>query len=166
MNQPILSAGSNAFMVTHREICRRAWCTLTAANDLNRPVVVTVIAVRVVQVTINQVADVVAMRDSLVTAARAMHMSRFMSVAAMIRGADIRIAIANLNHMLVHVIFVRMMQVTIMQIVDVVAMLDGGMPAARPMFVRMIGVFRVRTARHDSLHNLATSQLRSVRAGC
>ena len=45
-------------------------------------------------------------------------------------------------------IFVRVVKVTIMQIVDVATMAHGGMSAARSMLMSMIGMGRGRASRH------------------
>jgi hypothetical protein len=68
-------------------------------------------------------------------------MTRFVPAALMVRRAGIGIAPGYFEHVLIDMIFVRMMQVTVMQIVDVVVMLDGGVAAARSMLMRMVCVF-------------------------
>lgn len=44
--------------------------------------------------------------------------------------------------------FVRMMEMTIMQIVDVAAVVDGGVATTRPVLVSMVGMGRRGAGRH------------------
>ncbi|MCH9809464.1 MAG: hypothetical protein K0U74_17200 [Alphaproteobacteria bacterium] len=106
------------------------------------------ITMRVVQVAIDQVANMVAVRDGFVTATWAMNMPGLVPVAAMVRRAGVWIPVAHFNHMLVHVVAVGMMQVPIMQIINVITVLDGGVPAAGAMVVWMIFVFWIIAVAH------------------
>jgi hypothetical protein len=65
-----------------------------------------------------------------------------MTPAAMIRGAAIGVVGGDVDHVLVDMIFMRMVEVTIVQIVDVPAVSHGGMPTTRTVLVnvvRMVG---------------------------
>ncbi|MGU7772067.1 hypothetical protein ACV229_18085 [Burkholderia sp. MR1-5-21] len=90
--------------------------------------------------SVDQIIDVIAMRHSFVPATRPVDMAGFMAGAA--RRALVRVPCADLDPVFVDVIPVRMVQMTIMQIVDVIAMHDGGVAAARAMLMivlRMMG---------------------------
>ena len=50
--------------------------------------------------------------------------------------------------MLVHVTFVRVVEVTVVQIIHVATVAHGGMAAPRPMLMSMIGMGRGRASRH------------------
>ena len=110
--------------------------------------VVAVVPVRVVQVPIHQVIRVRTMRYCIVPAVIAMRMARVMARAFMSRGATFRIGVRNLDGVVIIVTFVRMVHVTIMQIVRVVAMLDCSMSAVRAVdmaiviVMMMVGHFR------------------------
>lgn len=108
------------------------------SGQLNRAVIVTVIAVRVMEVAINQVVDMVAMRNCFMAAALAV------GVGAGDRGAAIRIGLADLNDVFLNEIADLVMQVAIDQIVDVIAMNDGGVAAVRIMMMIVM-----RMVRHD-----------------
>ena len=99
--------------------------------------VVTLVAVGMVQVSVNQVVDVVAMRYSLVTAVRAVNMAGLMT-AAVVACTPTRVGIGDLDDVLVVVVLVGAVQMPVMQVADGVAVLDGGVAATGPM-----GVFRV-----------------------
>lgn len=107
--------------------------------------VVAVITVRVVQATADKVIDVIAVRHALVSTGWAM----YVTCAALPWSALRRICGARLDDMLVDVVSVRMMQVPIMQVVDMIAVTDGSMTASRTMLMRMVGVCGVRAGRHD-----------------
>jgi len=111
-------------------------------------VVVAVVAVRVVKMVSDAIIHVVAVRHRRVTAAGAVHMERLMSAAAMIGGAAVGMLARYLDHMLVDVIFVRVVEVTIVQIVYVATVTHGRVSAAWPMLMSMVGVGRGRASRH------------------
>ena len=104
--------------------------------------VVAVVAVRVVQMTINEVVRVVAMRYGFVSAAGAVYMSRFVAVAVMIWGADVRVGGADGDAVFIDVVAVRMVQVSVVQVINVAFVLDGGVAAACAVLVFVIGVVR------------------------
>jgi hypothetical protein len=56
-------------------------------------VVVAVVAVRVVQVAVDQIVDVIAMRHRLMTASGAVFMPRFVPAALMLRSAAVRVLV-------------------------------------------------------------------------
>jgi hypothetical protein len=115
-----------------------------------RAVVVAVIPVRVVQVPIMQVVDMITVRHGLVAARWAMCVSRLVTRAAMRRSALHRICAAHVNDVLIHVIAVWMVQMPIMQIVDMITVTDSGMPAGWTVLMRVPSVCRVGTCRHDA----------------
>lgn len=105
--------------------------------------VVTVIAVRMVQTTIDDVIDMIAMRDRLVTAAGAMH------VATCVAGGEpvvttVRIGLADRDHVLVivdqTVNLVWMVQVAVVQIVDVIVVAHGLMTTVGTVLMIMVRV--------------------------
>ena len=79
--------------------------------------VVAVIAVRVVKMVGDAIVDVVAVRHRLVAAVRTVHMARLMSTATMVGSAAIGVLARYLDHMLVDMILVRVVEVTVVQIV-------------------------------------------------
>ncbi|MEX3690629.1 hypothetical protein AB3X91_16100 [Paraburkholderia sp. BR14263] len=111
--------------------------------------VIAVVAVRVVEMAVDQIIDVIAMRYRFVSAARAVDVARFMATA--VGCAFVRILCADLDPVFVDVIAVRMMQMAVMQIVYVVAMPDGGVSAARAMLMLMVSVMRFVASAHACL---------------
>ena len=100
-----------------------------------------VIAMRVMQVAIHQVIHVIAVRNSLMAAILAMHMLCLMASATLLGIAFVRISIGDLYRMVVVAMpFMRMMQMAILKIVRVITMLDGRMPASRPVHVIVVVV--------------------------
>jgi len=92
-------------------------------------VVVAVAAMRVMEMSVDEIVDVVAMRDGLVAATSSM------PVSGIVTGADVagctsrRIGAAHFDHMLIEMIVVRLMEVAVVKIVHVIAVLDGDMAA-------------------------------------
>jgi hypothetical protein len=100
-------------------------------------VVIAVIAVRMMKMPVDEVVDMIAMRNRFVTTA--------------VRRTLIGIFCAELDPMFVYMIAVRMVQMAIMDIVDVVAMLDCGVSTARAMLMVMLGVMRLVASAHAYL---------------
>lgn len=90
------------------------------------------------QMVAHQIIDVIAVRHRLVPTTRAMPVCGIVSLAGMIGGAGQCICYGNLHSVFVHVIAMGMVEVTIVQVVNMIAMTDGGMATARAMPVRMI----------------------------
>ena len=80
------------------------------------------------------------MGNRLVTAPWAVDMAGIMTPASMIRGAAIGIVGGDVDHVLVDMIFMWVMKVTIVQIVDMAAVPNGGVPATRTVLVSVARV--------------------------
>lgn len=96
--------------------------------------------VRVVQVAVDQVVDMVAMRHGLVAATGAVNMVGSMAAAGVARRTERRIRRIAGDHMLVDVVAVDVVQVAIMQIVDVAIVPDRRVTAAGAVDVRVVGM--------------------------
>jgi len=103
-------------------------------------VIITVIAVRMVQVAVDQIIDVVAVRDRFVAAPRAMDMAGFVPRARVSRRAPVGILRRHLYDMFIDVTRMHVMQVTIVQIVHMITVLHGRMAASGTMLVVVVGV--------------------------
>lgn len=104
------------------------------------------ITVRVVQVAIDEVVDVIAVRYCLVAATRAVHVI-WLVTAAVVRPTTLRIRIAYRDSMLVVVILVGAMQVAVVQVADVIAVLNGGVTAIGSVLMVVVSVL---LAAHES----------------
>jgi hypothetical protein len=111
-------------------------------------VVVTVVAVRVMKVAADAVIYVIAVGNRLVTAAGAVDMARLMPAALMVRRAAVGVGAGHLEHVLIDMAFMRVMEVTVVQIVDVALVTDGGVATSRPMLVSMVRVGRCGAGSH------------------
>jgi len=107
-------------------------------NDLKRTVIVAMRPVWVMQVAIDQIVDMVAVRHGLVAAPGTMAMTDLVPGAAMAGRAASGVACIDGDLVLVDMAVVWVMKVAVVQIVDVTVVPDGDMAAARPMGMRMI----------------------------
>jgi hypothetical protein len=121
-----------------RQIRRMQANALRLSHREHGAVIVAVAAMRMMQMVTHEVIDVIAMGDGIMSAVFAVHMGLRVCRALMGRCARIRIAAANGNFAFVYVIFVGMVQVSVVEVIDVVAMSERRMPAIRTMNV---GVF-------------------------
>jgi hypothetical protein len=99
-----------------------------------------VVRVRVMEVAADAVIDVIAVRNRLMAAAGSLNMACLMPSTAMVGGAVVRVVAGDFDHMLVDMALMRVMEVTIVQIIGVAAVTNGRMAAAGAMLVRMVGV--------------------------
>lgn len=120
-------------------------------NDADRAVIVAMVAVRMVQMSVDQIVDVIAVGHGRVAAAGTMQVSRLMSAALMIGRATVGIGCAHVEAVFVDVVAMRMVQMTVVQVVDVVAMPDCRMPAVRTVLVIVMGVMRFVAGAHGLL---------------
>jgi hypothetical protein len=107
-------------------------------------VVVAVAVVDVVQVALDQVVRVIAMRHGRVSAARAVDVAGGVAGAAVVRGAPGGVGRVDGDRVLVDVIAMDAVQVAIVEIVDVTGVLDRGMAATGAVYVVVAWVDRVR----------------------
>jgi hypothetical protein len=103
-------------------------------------VIVAVIPMGMMQMSVDQVVDVVAVRYRLVTASWTVHVTRVVPTALVLRRAPIGIGRRHLYAVLVDVVAMHMMQMAVVEVVHVVAMANGCMPAAGTVLVRVIDV--------------------------
>ncbi len=90
-----------------------------------------------VQMAIHQVIHVIAMRNRFVAAVRTVSVRLLMRRAGVVRRAFLRVRCRHLDLMVVHMIAVSVMQVAIVQIIRVVVVFHGGVPAVWAMLVGM-----------------------------
>ena len=96
------------------------------------------VAVRVMQVAVDQVIDVIAMRDRGVPAPRAVFVSAIVGATIVFWSAARGILAANLQSVLVHVIAVLMVEMRIVEIIGVSVVVHCHMTAAAAVGVWMI----------------------------
>jgi hypothetical protein len=111
----------------------------------------------VMEMTVHQVVDMVAMRNSFVTALGTVLMLGVMAVAFVAVSTLGGILCGDLQAMLVHVAFMQRVQVTIVKIIDVVVVLDRGVSAVLAVFVRVVRVCHVFVC-----HGLSTFQVLDI----
>jgi hypothetical protein len=120
-------------------------------DDLKWAVIVAMVAMRMVKMAVDEIIDVIAVRHGLMSTPWAMHVPRLMTFATMIGRASVRVSRTHFDDMLVDVIAVRMVEMAIMQIIDVVAMANGCVTTAGAMLVIVIGMMRKIAGAHRLL---------------
>ena len=95
--------------------------------------------------SLHQIIHVIPVRDGLVATIDAVHMLRRMGAAGMAGRALVRVGVVHRQRVLVIVVFMVVMQMSIMQIVHVTVMLNPCMAASGSVDVNVvtIGVYRV-----------------------
>ena len=103
--------------------------------------IIAVIAVRMVKMPVYEIVNVVAVRHRFVSASRTVYMIGIVSPASVPRRAAVRVAVADLHRMFFDLaVLADVMQVTVVQVVDVVAVLDAGVLAVRAVLVVVVGM--------------------------
>ncbi|WP_456730835.1 hypothetical protein [Bradyrhizobium sp. USDA 3364] len=104
------------------------------------------VAVGVMQASVDEIVDVVPMGHCLMSTTGAVGMRG----AFRIGRAAHRVCGADSDHMLIDMIAMHVMQVTVVQIVDMAVMSDGGMSAVRAMLMGVVGMMLLVTRAHCS----------------
>jgi hypothetical protein len=97
-------------------------------------------AMRMVQMAIDQIIDMVAMRHGFMPATRPMDMPGGMAGAGVIGRAIGRIGRRRFDPVFIDMVAVQVMEMPVMQIIDMVLVADGGMAAGRAVLMRVLGV--------------------------
>jgi hypothetical protein len=129
-------------------------------------VVITVVAMGVMQMTVDEVVDVVSMGDRLMSTAGTMHMRCIVAAALMFRGAVGGVGAVDGEDMLVNVAFMRVVQVSIVQVVDVTIVLDGCVATIWAVGVTVVSVnVAVVVMGHVSYLGQCITRMRAGRVG-
>ncbi len=106
--------------------------------------IIAVVAVRMVEVAINEIIDVVAVRYGFVTAVGPMNVTSFVTVAGMLRCTIGWVLVIDFEGVTFDAVFCDVMQVAVVEVIDVVVVLYGFVAAARTVLVVMVGVSWLR----------------------
>lgn len=102
--------------------------------------IVAVAAVRMVQMAIDKIIHVAAVRNGFVAAITSMNVSGVMTGAGMAGRAGVRIGGVYRQVMLVEVVAVGLMEVAVVNVVGVAVVLDGGVAATGAVHMGMVVV--------------------------
>src|SRR5262249_24675733 len=105
------------------------------SDELQRPVVIAVPAVRVMQMPLHEVVAVIGVRDDLVPTVRAVRMALVVLAARVRWRAGHRVRSSLGQSALVDVVGVHVVEMAIVEVVGVVTVPDGRVPAAGPVRV-------------------------------
>ena len=115
---------------------------MSSRYKINRPMTITMVAARVMQHTVDQIIEVIAMRYRLVAAIRSMMMT---GAAASLCGIHATFGIVVVHGQPVFIIVrnlavnaVWMVEMTVVEVVHVALMTDGGVSAPRAMLVGVV----------------------------
>jgi hypothetical protein len=103
-------------------------------------VVVAVPAVRVVQVPVHEVVEVVPMGNRVVPAAGSVRMALGVAAARVRGSARAGVRLVDADRTLIDVVVVHAVQVTVVEVVGVASVSDRGMTAPGTVGVRVVGV--------------------------
>jgi hypothetical protein len=104
---------------------------------------------RMVQMTVHQVVHMIAVRNRFVTASGPMLVARIVARALVLRRAFVRVVWTHFQDMFVHMVAVRPVKVAVVQIIHMVVVFNGHVPAAGAMDVLMMFV-NLMLVRHKS----------------
>jgi hypothetical protein len=112
-----------------------------------RPVVIAMAIMWVMQPSVHKVIDVITVRYAFVSAARTMRMG----APGPGRTAQ-RVGIANFDNVFVDMISMHVMQMTVVQIIDMVVMAHSRVPTVRTMLMFVIRMRRLGAGGHGLAH--------------
>lgn len=98
--------------------------------------IVAVSFVGVMEPSVDEVVDMITVRDGRMAAPGAVHMT----AAIVHRCADVRVGLVHLDHALVDMAFMNVVQVPVVEIVDVILMLHGSVSTSRAVDVIVVRV--------------------------
>jgi hypothetical protein len=107
--------------------------------------IITVVAVMKMEVVSNYVVDMVAVRNCLMSAARPVHVVLVVSAATVLWGTGVGIARIFSEAMFVHVVAVDIVHMSVVQIIRMPVVVDGGVTAAGTVLMVMLLVRVART---------------------
>ena len=124
-----------------------------SGRDSYRSMIIAMVAMRIVEMPVDQVIDMLSMRDRFMAAVRAMHVLPSVSLAPVGRRAAFRIVPRDGEYVLIDMVIMRVMQVSVMQVTNVIIVHDARMAALRAVRMGMIFMLRQVTIVHRrSLH--------------
>ncbi|SDA19063.1 hypothetical protein SAMN05216315_11132 [Nitrosospira sp. Nsp18] len=127
----------------------------------NCPVIIAMVVMRVMEVAIDKIVHVIAMRHGFMAAVRSMYMFLRMARALMFRRTAFRIGRGYVYHMLIEMVAVRVMQMPVMQVIDMPVVHDTCVAAFGSMRMSMIFMLWQDTISHFAA--LLQKEIRSAR---
>lgn len=118
-------------------------------RQIDGAMIIAMITVRMMQVAVHKIVDVVPMGNRFVSAGWPVYVIGCVAAAVMVGRTAIRVFRADLESVLIDMIGMRVVQMSIMQIVDMIAVPDGRVPAVRPVLVIVMGMMRFIAGAHD-----------------
>ncbi len=108
------------------------------------------IAMRMVKPALDQIIDVIAVRNCFMPAAWPMRVLRLVAIVPKFRRAAVCIPAVDLVHLLFDDIAFLTVQMAVMEVIDAIAVLDSDVPAGGTVPMGMVGVNGVAIVCHGS----------------
>jgi len=122
-------------------------------DQVDGSVIIAVIAMRKMQSSIYDVTRVIAMWQCFMSAIRAMDVIGIVTLISVFWCAAVGVRLADFDLVLIHVVFVHVMEMPIVQIINMTIMSNGDVAASWAMHVIVSCVVRVFALGHHSLRN-------------
>lgn len=103
------------------------------------------------QVAVDEIVHMVAMRHGGMPTARPVHMVSRMGSTGMLWRAHVGVGRRDSDHVLIHMVPVRVVQMTVMKVVDMAFVHDGHVPALRTMLVIVVLMVSLLASCHGVL---------------
>lgn len=110
------------------------------SGDRYGTMMIAMILARAVQMAGYQIVGMVAVRHSFMATLRSVLVRLFVAIAGVVRSTDGLIGVGIFEHTFVNVITVHMVQMTVVQVIGMILMLDCSMATGGPVFVLVPGV--------------------------
>ncbi|MEP7455840.1 hypothetical protein [Phyllobacterium sp. SB3] len=111
--------------------------------------IVAVIPMRMMQVTIDKIINVIAMWHGLMATIRSVDVRGIMTGATVLRRAFRRVLLTDLDDVFIDMVAVRMVKMAVMQIINMVAVTYGSVTATGFVFVIVVMVMRGGAIAHN-----------------
>lgn len=120
-----------------------------SAHDVEWTVIVAMVTVVMMEPTVDEIVNVVAVGNRLMPTAGSMDMASLVTFVPILRRAPGRICGGHFNNMLLDIVPGLMMQMSVMQIVDMITVLHRDMTAICIVMMRMLSVREMVPGRHE-----------------
>lgn len=154
LSAPTFALGvRKVFFWRMRRFGRASFCLL---HHVHGAVIVAMVAVRMMEVSFDEIVNVVAVWNRLVATTVAVYMILCVSRARVLGGTRVWVCRGYVESVFLHLFSRGMMEVAIMQEIDVVPMFDGGVAATFPVLVLVVTLMAIAHSQTPSPRGVMT----------